>query len=81
MFFIAISLTRHIVLKKIRIDMKINFTTFSVAYSRWAHFSILKKIEICMRFAKPKSLGLLASRILLGLSILPLCLFCHHSLH
>jgi hypothetical protein len=81
MFFIAISLIRHIVFKKIWIDMKINFTTFFVTYSRWAYLSIFKKIEICMRFAKPKNLGLLAGRVLLGLSVLPLYLFCHHNLH
>jgi hypothetical protein len=34
--------------------MKITFTTFYVAYSRWAHLPILKKMEICMRFAKLK---------------------------
>jgi hypothetical protein len=40
MFFIAISLTRHIVFKKIWIDMKINFTTFFVTYSRWDYLSV-----------------------------------------
>jgi hypothetical protein len=34
-----------------------------------------------MRFAKPKNLGLLADRVLLELSVLPLYLFYHHNLH
>jgi hypothetical protein len=37
--------------------MKINFTMFSIAYSRWAHLSILKKLNFACILPNPKTLA------------------------
>jgi hypothetical protein len=37
--------------------MKINFTTFSIAYSRWAHLSISKKLKFACVLPNPKTLA------------------------